>query len=56
MYCGNCENLNYKKKKCDKHNKKLGYVSYKSKSLPFTSFERCRECEAGGSHGENRKF
>lgn len=55
MYCGNCEHVNSKKKKCDKYNKKLGYMKYSSKSLSYISFERCRECEEGGSNGENRK-
>lgn len=45
MYCGPCENLNRSRKKCNKYNKKLGYMSYKSKSISLTSYEKCIECE-----------
>ena len=45
MYCGNCEHLNHKRKKCDKYNKKLGYMSFRGKGISFISFEKCAECE-----------
>jgi hypothetical protein len=44
MNCGPCENLNRSRKKCNKYNKKLGYMSYKSKSISLTSYEKCKEC------------
>lgn len=35
MYCGDCERIDSKKKKCRKFNKKLGYMKYGSKSLAY---------------------
>lgn len=44
-YCdGLCKNLEERKHKCTKYNKKLGYVKYKSKSYSYTTHEQCTEC------------
>lgn len=44
-YCGQCEKLDFRKRRCSKHNKKLSYTK-RTGSISFTVFEKCDECKA----------
>lgn len=54
-YCGQCKEIDFKKKKCSKHNIKLAYCRIKKKGLPWSYFfERCDVCRDEQKLGERQ--
>ena len=44
LYCGPCDDLNERKKQCEKFKQKLTYSKY-SGAIQYTAFEKCDECK-----------
>ena len=43
IYCGSCDHLNERKKRCDKFNQRLAYMKHTG-AIKFVVFEKCAEC------------
>lgn len=53
-YCGQCKEIDEKKRKCSRCNKKLAYCRIKHRGLPWNYyFEKCDECRKEGVKDDN---